>query len=108
MAGHPVGGVPSPRHPCGVRETGRPSDLLVIFGVGAQYRGHGVALTAGKLEALQVLIQSWLGSRACSKRDLESLIGSLSHGCCVVRAGKTFLRRLFELLAVAHRSDHWV
>ena len=24
-------------------------------------------LTAGKLEALQVLIQSWLGSRACSK-----------------------------------------
>ena len=85
-----------------------PATCLSFLGLELDTVAMVLRLPASKLEALQVLIRSWLGRRACSKRDLESLIGSLSHACCVVRAGKTFLRRLFELLAVAHRSHHWV
>ncbi len=33
-------------------------------------------------------------------------MGSLGHACCVIRSGKTFLRRLFELLSVARKAHH--
>ena len=50
-----------------------------------------------KLEQLKSLIASWRGKKVGSKRDLLSLIGVLSHACKVVRAGRTFLRRLIDL-----------
>ena len=33
----------------------------------------------------------------CKKRELLSLIGQLNHACRVVRAGRTFLRRMIDL-----------
>ena len=39
----------------------------------------------------------------CSRRDLEYLIGHLNHACKVVRAGRSFLRRMLDLLH--SRSD---
>ena len=62
-----------------------------------------------KLSKVQELVRKWLGRSSCTKTELESLLGFLSHGCCVVQAGKTFMCRLLELLSVAsssfHRSD---
>ena len=48
---------------------------------------------------LKHLLAQWLNKRACTKRELQSLVGKLQHASSVVRRGRTFLRRfLFFLL----------
>ena len=44
----------------------------------------------------------------CRKRELLSLIGSLSHACKAVQAGKSFLCRLIDLSTVIRKLDHYV
>ena len=35
---------------------------------------------------------------SCSIKDVQSLVGSLQHACKVIRPGRTFLHRMFDLL----------
>ncbi len=44
----------------------------------------------------------------CKKRDLESIVGSLNHACKAVRAGRSFKRRLQDLMATVERDDRRV
>ena len=44
------------------------------------------------------LLATWGDRRACSRRELESLVGLLNHACKVVRPGCSFLRRMLDLL----------
>ena len=55
-------------------------------------------LPGDKLASLRSLLVSWKGRRWCLKPELQSLAGSLQHAFKVARPGKTFLRRMFELL----------
>ena len=77
-----------------------PSTLLDFLCLDLDMLAMELRLSYEKLSDLHVLIWSWLLKRSCRKRELESLIGSLSHACKIVQCGKTFLRRLFELLSV--------
>ncbi len=67
-----------------------------------------IRLPLDKLENLKGLITSWLARHSCTKGDLESLVGHLGHACVIVSAGRTFLRRLLELLSVARRARHFL
>ncbi len=49
-----------------------------------------------------------MGRRSCTRKELESLIGLLHQACTVVRPGKTFLRRMFELLSIARKGHHHI
>ena len=42
----------------------------------------------------------------CSRRELGSLVGLLNHTCKVVRPGRTFLRRMFDLLHAVPMHRH--
>ena len=61
-----------------------------------------------KMLELQDLVTSWLGKKSCLKGELQSLAGKLQHACKVVRPGRTFLRRVFELLSVTSRKHHHI
>ena len=54
------------------------------------------------------MITEWLDRRSCTRRELESLVGSLGHASRVVQPGKTFLRRMFELLSIPKKPYHFV
>ena len=41
--------------------------------------------------------------KSCKRKELESWIGKLSHACYEVPAGRTFLRRLINLLRDSKR-----
>ena len=53
-----------------------------------------------KLHCLQKEIRKWAGRRSCSKRELLSLIA------CVVKPGRSFLRRMITLSTVAKELHH--
>ena len=63
-------------------------------------------LPEDKLAALQELIQSWRNRRWCTRRQLESLIGHLHHAAKVVWPGRTFLRRMIDLLCCFRSREH--
>ena len=65
-------------------------------------------LPADKLVRLRKSLTSWHGKKVCKKRDLLSLIGSLSHACKVVNPGRSFLRRLINLSKLAKEPDHFI
>lgn len=67
-----------------------------------------VRLPVEKLAALNTVVSSWLDRRSCTRKELESLVGSLGHAARVVQPGRTFLRRMFELLSVPRKPFHFV
>ena len=85
-----------------------PTTSLVFLGIQIDSDKGELRLPDEKLTQLQELITTWRGRKACRKRELLSLIGSLSHACKVVRAGRIFLRRLIDLSTKATRLDHFI
>ena len=83
-----------------------PSTRLVVLGIELDSMDQTARLPAEKLMALQELIQSWRTRRWCNTRQLESLIGHLHHAAKVVWPGRTFLRRMLDLLCCFRTRDH--
>ena len=63
-------------------------------------------LPPDKIDRIQRLLQQWSRKKTCTRRDLESLIGSLHHACRVVVPGRTFLRRMIDLLCCFRHRNH--
>ncbi len=80
-----------------------PTVALTFLGIELDANAMVMRLPQQKLCNLRRLIREWQGARHCSKRELESLAGSLQHACQVVPPGRTFLRRIFELMSVARQ-----
>ena len=63
-------------------------------------------LPAEKRERIIALLGTWSGKRFCRRRELESLIGHLHHACKIAPQGRTFLRRMINLLCTFRCDDH--
>ena len=85
-----------------------PATVLTFLGIEIDTKEMILRLPITKLVELQDLVTSWLGKKSCLKRELQSLAGKLQHACKVVRPGRTFLRRVFELLSVTSRKHHHI
>jgi hypothetical protein len=80
-----------------------PSTCLTFLGIELDSDQMTARLPANKLSDLLILIQSWVSKKHCKRKELESLVGKLNHACYVVPAGRTFLRRLINLLRDSKR-----
>ena len=61
-----------------------------------------------KLVHMREMVTSWLGRCSGRFKELESLLGHLSHAATVIRDGQIFLRHLFSLLSVARSCNHFI
>ena len=57
-------------------------------------------IPSDKLEHLKETTSVWCGCKACSKRELLSLVCQLSHACKVVKPGRIFLCQMIRLSTV--------
>ena len=85
-----------------------PATTLSFVGIELDSVAMEVRLPLEKLQRLKEALQMWRGRKVWKKRELLSLIGLLSHACKVVRAGRSFLRRLIDLSMVPKHLDHYV
>ena len=83
-----------------------PTSCLVFLGVEIDAVAGQLRLPADKLTRLKRLLQAWGERKACPRKDLESLVGSSNHACKVVRSGRSFLRRILDLLHAVQRPHH--
>ena len=85
-----------------------PATTLPFLGIELDSIAFELRLPLDKLQRMKEVLSSWRSQHSCKKRDLLSLIGLLSHACKVVRAGRSFLRRLIDLSTVLKHPDHFV
>lgn len=78
---------------------------------------HGIELDTVKLEArlpqdklseLLQLLKSNMHRKKIRFRDLQSLLGHLNFACKVIKPGRCFLRRLYDLTCGTHKPDHLI
>ena len=65
-------------------------------------------LPQDKLSRMREALAKWECRSSCKKRELESLVGTLQHACRVVRPGRSFLRRMIDLLCIPKRAYHYI
>jgi len=85
-----------------------PATQIDFLGIELDSDEMEIRLPADKLKRLVQMVNEWRGKKACRKRELLSIIGTLSHACKVVSPGRTFLRRLIDLSTRVANLDHFV
>lgn len=80
-----------------------PATCLTFLGIELNSDQMIARLPNEKLNDLTQLIREWLHKKSCKRKELESLVGKLNHACSVVPSGRTFLRRLINLLRDSKR-----
>ena len=84
-----------------------PTQNITFLGVAIDCVARTLSLPESKLLEMKLLCKSWLSKHKCTKRDLQSLIGKLNWCSRVLKGGRTFARRLINLLCkVALPSHH--
>ena len=88
-----------------------PSTCFTFLGIEVDTTHLQLRLPREKLEKLEVLLETVLGKRAITKKDLQSLVGLLQHATKVVKPGRSFTRRLHALLSKYdgdHAQNHFI
>ena len=83
-----------------------PATCLTILGIEIDSVAQELRLPQDKLKRVKQTIHHWRGRKCCTLRELQSLIGLLSHACKVVHPGRVFLGRMFRLAATVRRPSH--
>eukprot|EP00731_Ephydatia_muelleri_P018931 Em0011g971a len=91
-------GIPLAAHKCE-----GPSTSITFLGIFIDTATGELRLPPEKLVHIRSLLSEWGDRKACNRRELESLIGYLNHAYKVVRPGRSFLRRMIDLL---HRNNN--
>ena len=73
---------------------------MTFLGIEIDTNEGCLRLPDNKLRRLCELLREWSHKRACTKRELLSLVGLLHHAAPVVKSGRMFVPRLIDLSAI--------
>ena len=90
------------------RKSEGPSTSLVFLGIEIDSVRGVLRLPEEKLQVIRRMVATWRQRKACRKRELLSLIGTLAHASKVVRVSRIFLRRLIDLSTQGTKLDHFI
>ena len=85
-----------------------PSQVIVYLGIEIDSINMIIRLPENKLKKLNDELKCWHNRKKCTKRELLSLIGSLSFACKVVKPGRIFLRRMIDLSTSVKKLSHHI
>ena len=94
--------------PISSEKTSGPSPILTYLGIEIDCTTQTIRLPHVKYTKLLASLSGWRGRKKCTKKELLSLIGSLSFAAKVVRPGRIFLRRLIHLSTSVGRLHHHI
>ena len=94
--------------PIAEHKTEGPSTCITFLGIIIDTVLFQLRLPSEKVDRLQHLLSHWEKKRCCTRKELESLLGYLSHAATVVCPGRIFLRNLFSLLSRVSHPSHFI
>ena len=84
-----------------------PCQRLTFLGVLIDSVNRTVALPEDKLQNLRELLLTWSTKKRATKLQLQQLIGKLAWAARVIKGGRTFVRRLIDLMcSLKHKHHH--
>lgn len=75
-----------------------PTSKIRFLGIYIDAPRLELSLPEDKLKKLRVILGEFVGKRKVTKKELERLGGLLAHCAKVVRGGRTFSRRIYDLM----------
>ena len=93
--------------PIAHHKTEGPSTVLTFLGIQVDTSQFLLSLPVDKVYRLRDLLSHWQYRRSCTKRELQSFLGHLSHAATVIRPGRVILRSLFSLLSRLANPCHY-
>ena len=94
--------------PLAQEKTVGPVQCVSYLGIEIDAHSQVVRLPVDKFNDLMSMLAFWQGRKKCTKRELLSLIGSLSFAAKVVKPGRMFLRRLIDLSTSVSSLNHHI
>ena len=85
-----------------------PNQINRFLGIDIDAVVMELRLPRDKLEKLVTQLKLYLKRKKASRLELEGLGGVLAHCCKVVHGGRTFSRRVYDLISSAKKSAHKV
>ena len=85
-----------------------PTTKLTLLGIQIDTEEATLSLPPEKLLRLQQEVAKWVARKSCTRKELESLLGTLQFACRVIPAGRSFLRRMIPLLSHASLAHHHI
>ena len=85
-----------------------PTTVITFLGIEIDSVSQELRLPVDKLTRLRLTLSRWQHRRASTKRDLQVLVGLLSHAAAVVRPGRSFIRHLIDAEKLPHHQSHKV
>lgn len=85
-----------------------PMTCLTLLGIEIDSIRQETRIEASHLNDTLALLAAWEGRSHCTKRQLESLLGTLNFICNVCRLGRTFMHRLVNLLSKPRSPPHHI
>ena len=85
-----------------------PSTCITFLGIIIDTHRQELRLPREKFERILATLAEWERRKSCTRRELESLIGTLQHACTIIRPGRTFLRNAIPLLKMAKQQHHHI
>ena len=85
-----------------------PATTITILGIEFDTLQLVLRLPLEKLSRIKALLTNWSSKKKCTKRELQSLIGQLQHASTVIKPGRTFLRRMYDLLGLVKQPHHHI
>lgn len=83
-----------------------PAQVVRFLGIEIDAVNLELRLPQDKLESLKDLLMQFLKKKKATKKELERLAGLLAHACKVVRGGRTFSRRVYDMVASCKERGH--
>ena len=79
---------------------------LILLGIELDSPAQEARIDQTRLAEVLHMLDKWSSRKHCTKRQLQSLIGKLHFISSVCRPGRTFVRRMIDLLSKASHPSH--
>ena len=83
-----------------------PTTHLILLGIELDSIAQEARIDQARLAKVLHMLDKWSSRKHCTKRQLQSLIGKLHFIASVCRPGRTFVRRMIDLLSKASHPSH--
>ena len=83
-----------------------PSQRLTFLGIELNSEEMSLTLPPEKIADFKQMLTQFQHRKRASRKQLEQLCGKLSWAATVVRAGRSYLRRAFDMLAHLRKDNH--
>lgn len=85
-----------------------PTTRIIIYGIEIDSKNMTARLPEDKVKKIQDMLEVFRRRKKVTLQELQSLVGLLNFATAVVQPGRTFLRRLYDLMLGVKNPNHLI